>query len=241
MNIKKTMLLGLSVAAVMLSACSAVVPGVGGNVQPRMVSVNGSTQMILTPDIAYISIGVHSEAEDAKEAMADNNTQSEAVIDALVAEGVDAKDIQTTNFSIYPQERYSPTGESLGKYFAVDNTVYVKVRDLDGLGGLLDAAVQAGANTVYGISFDIEDKDAVIEQGRKEAVENAHKQAEQLATAAGVTLGPVYSISSYSSYPVPMAYDVKGMGGAADAVASVPITPGQMTITVDVSVSYEIR
>ena len=135
-----------------------------------------------------------------------NNQQTQAVIDALVAAGVDAKDIQTTNFSIYPQERYSPTGELLGKYFAVDNTVYVKVRDLESLGGLLDAAVQAGANTVYGISFDIENKDAAMEQGRKEAIENARKQAEQLAAAAGVTLGPVYSISSYSSYPVPMAY-----------------------------------
>lgn len=241
MNSKKFIVLALLVTAVMLSACNAVLPGVDGKTQPRTISVNGSAQMILTPDIAYISIGVHSESEDAKEAVASNNQQTQAVIDALVAAGVDAKDIQTTNFSIYPQERYSPTGELLGKYFAVDNTVYVKVRDLESLGGLLDAAVQAGANTVYGISFDIENKDAALEQGRKEAVENARKQAEQLAAAAGVTLGPVYSIGSYSSYPMPMAYDVKGMGGAADAALSVPIAPGQMTITLDVSVVYEIR
>lgn len=239
MNTKKLVLLALMGLAITLSACNAIQPGVG--FQPRTISVNGSAQMVLTPDIAYVSIGVHTEAEDAKEAMASNNQQTQAVIGSLLAAGVDDKDIQTINFSIYPQERYSPTGESQGKYFSVDNTVYVKVRDLTGLGELLDSAVQAGANTIYGITFDIENKDAATEQGRKEAVENARKQAEQLAAAAGVSLGPVYSLSSYSSYPMPMAYDVKGMGGAADMVASAPITPGQMTITVDVSVSFEIR
>jgi hypothetical protein len=232
--------LALLITAVLLSACNAIAPG-ASSTQPRTINVNGSSQVILTPDIAYVSIGVHTEAEDAKEAVAANNEQTQAVVDALVAEGVDPKDIQTVNFSIYPQERYSPTGESLGRYFAVDNTVSVKVRDLDSLGDLLDAAVQAGANTIYGISFDVENKDAALEQGRQAAVENARLQAEQLAAAAGVSLGPVYSISSYSSYPVPMAYDVKGIGGAADAAASVPISPGQQTITVDVSVAYEIR
>jgi uncharacterized protein YggE len=241
MSSKKFFLLALLILAAMLSACNAVLPGYDGKVQPRTISVNGSSQMTLTPDIANISIGVHSEAEDAKEAMDSNNQQSQAVIVALVAAGIDKKDIQTTNFSIYPQERYSPTGESLGKYFAVDNTVNVKVRNLEGLGSLLDDAVQAGANTIFGISFDIENKDAVMEQGRKAAIENARGQAEQLAGAAGVKLGSVYSISSYSSYPVPMAYDIKGGGGGADMAASVPVTPGQMTITVDVNVVYEIR
>lgn len=242
MRSNKFILIGLLVVAVMLSSCSSVLPGVDGKTQPRTISVNGSSQTILTPDIAYVSIGVHSEAQDAKEAVASNNQQSQAVIDALVAAGIDAKDIQTTNFSIYPQDKYGPNGELLSKVFAVDNTVYVKVRKLDGLGGLLDAAVSAGANTVYGISFDVENKEAAMAQGRKAALENARQQAEQLAEAAGVSLGPVYSISSYSSAPFPMAYDVKGLGGgAADAASSVPITPGQMTITVDVSVVYEIR
>lgn len=241
MSSKRSILLVFVVLAVVLSACSAVGTGGNSSTQPRTINVNGSSQVILEPDVAYVSIGVHSESEDAKEAVATNNQQSQAVIDALVEAGVDPKDIQTTNFSIYPQERYSPTGESLGKYFAADNTVYVKVRDLDGLGDLLDTAVQAGANTIYGISFDVENKDAAMEQGRTAAVENAQMQAEQLAAAAGVTLGPVYSMSSYSNYPVPMPYDVKGMGGAAEAMSSVPIQPGQMTIIVDVSMAYEIR
>ena len=239
---KRFLLMGLLVAAIALSACGTAQTAADSKIQPRTISVNGSSQVILTPDMAYVSIGVHSEAKDAKEAVASNNQQSQAVIDALVAAGVDAKDIQTINFSVYPQDKYSPTGELLEKVFAVDNTVYVKVRKLDSIGSLLDTAVQAGANTIYGISFDVENKDAAMAEGRKNAIANARQQAEQLAEAASVTLGEVYSISSYSSAPSPMYYDVKGLGGgAADAAAYVPVQPGQMTITVDVSVVFEIQ
>lgn len=241
MRTYKSLIIALLVSAVLLSACGSVAPGTIVGTQPRTISVNGTSQVMVSPDIAYVSIGVHTEAEDAKDAVAENNTQSQAVIDALVKAGIEAEDIQTTNFSIYPQERFSPMGESQGKYYAVDNTVYVKVRDLETLGSLLDTAVKAGANTIYGISFDLEEKDAAMEQGRQAAIENARKQAEQLASAAGVKVGSVYSISSYTSVPVPMSYyDVKGLGGAGEALASVPVSTGQMTITVDVNVVFEI-
>lgn len=238
----KFFLIGLLVMAVMVSACGTAVAGSGGSAQPRTISVNGSSQTILTPDMAYVSIGVHTESADAKEAVASNNEQTQAVIDALVASGVDAKDIQTINFSVYPQDKYSPSGELQGKVFAVDNTVYVKVTNLDGLGDMLDAVVQAGANTIYGITFDVADREAALAQGRKAAVDNAYQQAQQLAEAAGVSLGPVYTISYYNNPPVPVYYDVKGLGGgAAEAALSVPVSPGQMTLTVDVSVVYEIQ
>jgi hypothetical protein len=138
-------------------------------------------------------------------------------------------------------DQYNPqTGEKTGTTFAVDNTVSVTLRDLSKIGVLLDAAVTAGANSVYGISFDVEDKESALQEARAQAVANAKSQAEQLAQAAGITLGPVYSISYYNSYPSPMYYDSKGVGGASYANA-VPISPGQLTITVDVSVSYEIK
>lgn len=100
----------LIIVAVALSACSASIQL--GQAQPRNISVTGNAQVILAPDIAYVSIGVHSEAKTATEAVASNNTQTQAVIDAIKAQGVDAKDIQTTNFSVYQQEKFAPTGES---------------------------------------------------------------------------------------------------------------------------------
>jgi hypothetical protein len=228
----------LLIAAAVISACSASVQF--GQAQTRTISVTGNAEVILSPDIAYVSIGVHSEGESAKAAVEVNNSQTQAVIDAVEAQGVEAKDIQTTNFSVYQQEKYAPTGESLGTYFMADNTVYVTVRDITKIGDLLDASVQAGANNIYGITFDVQDKESEMASGRDLAMADASAQAEQLASAAGVSLGEVQSISYYSSAPVPLYYDSKvaGVGGSAQ---SVPISPGQLTLSVAVSVVYNIK
>ncbi len=124
----------------------------------------------------------------------------------------------------------------------VDNTVYVTLRDIDKLGELLDAVVKAGSNSINSIQFDVADREAALSEARQLAVANGQKQAEELATAAGVKLGQVLSINSSSpSAPVPM-YDYKlGIGGAATAEAAVPISTGQLIITLDVYLSYEIQ
>ena len=105
---------------------------------------------------------------------------------------------------------------------------------------MLDEAIAAGATNVSGISFDVEDKGALIAEGRTLAVADARTQAESLAEAAGITLGEVYSLSYYNSWPTPYYYDTKGYGGVA-MEAAVPISPGQLTLTVDVSISFEIE
>ena len=227
------------VLAVLLGACVQAAPAT--TQQPRTISVNGTAQVSLTPDIAYISVGVNSEAATAAEAVSANNTQSQAITDALIGMGIDAKDIRTTNFSIYPQEKWSPDGmEKLGTVFVVNNTVYVTIRNIDRVGAVLDAVVQAGANNVYGISFDVEDKEAALLEARGKAVENARTQAEQLAQAAGIELGSVYSISYYNSYPSPV-YDYRAVAESAYGGGSVPISAGELTITVDVNLVYEIK
>lgn len=230
----------LLIAAVALSACSGNIQF--GQAMPRTINVNGNAQVILAPDIAYISIGVHSEAKSAKEAVATNNTQTQAVIDAIKGQGIDAKDVQTTNFSVYQQEKYAPTGEDLGTFFMTDNTVYVTMRDITKIGAILDASIGAGANNIYGITFDLKDKETAQAKGRDEAMADAKAQAEELAKAAGATLGSVQTISYYSNPPMPIYYDVKaaapaGVGGGG----SVPISSGQLTLTVTVNVTYGLK
>jgi hypothetical protein len=241
MRTKITLLLSAVVLlSVVLSACVAVPPA--ANPQVRTLNVNGTSQVYLTPDIAYINLGVHTQSEDAKQALADNTAQAEALRSALKELGIEDKDIQTSNFSVYPSQQYDDNGKITGIIFMVDNTVYVTVRKLDKLGDILSAAVEAGANNINGISFDVADKAAAIEQGRAEAVKNARQQAESLAKAAGVTLVNIQNISYYNSYPTPLAMDVKAMGGSMmEYAASVPVATGQMIITVDVSVVYEIK
>jgi uncharacterized protein len=210
-------------------------------VQPsvRTLTVVGSAESILTPDIAYIYIGVHTENADAKTAISENNTKSQKVINALKEAGVADKDLRTTNFSVYPNQQFGPNGESKGITYVVDNTVYVTVRDITKMGDILDAAGTAGANSISGIQFDVADKNSALSGARKNAIANARQLADETAQAAGVTLGPIQSIN-YSSYnqPAPM---FAGKGGAMDATSSVPVSAGQLTLTVDVTIVYEIQ
>jgi uncharacterized protein len=208
----------------------------------RLLTVSGAGQVSLKPDIAYINVGVHTEKPSAAEAVAENNTNTQKLIDALKAAGVDANDIQTTNFSIWQNMQNGPDGKSTGTIYAVDNTVYLTVRKLAQLGDLLDAAVKAGANNVNSIQFDLADKTQAMSQARTEAVKNAKTQADELATAAGVTLGDIQSIQYFDATPSPV-FQGKGMGGGGAASSSipVPINPGQMQITVTVTLAYEIK
>lgn len=241
----KTKFYIVAVVALLALAISACGPTTINQAAPpplRTVNVTGVGQASLPPDMAYVYVGVHTEKPTAAEAVDANNAQTQKVIDALLEFGIAEKDIQTTNFSIWPQDKYDPaTGTPTGeKTYVVDNTVLVTVRDLDTVGELLDTVVAAGANTVNSIQFDVADNSPALEQARAEAVKDAEAQAQELATAAGVELGEVQSIGYNDSQPVPM-YAGKGGGGAVAAEAAVPIQPGQLNFTVNVYMTYAIK
>jgi uncharacterized protein YggE len=206
----------------------------------RTLGVTGTGQVYLTPDIATISIGVRTDHESASEAVADNNALIQQVVAALTDLGVAENDIQTSNFSIYPQQQYDDQGNIISTIYVVENTVMVTIRDLEMLGDVLDTAVANGANSIYGIQFDVEDKSAAQTEARQKAVEDAQAKAGELAEAAGVSLGQIQTISESTVYPGPI-FDGRG-GGAEQAVASaVPISPGQLTITSDVNIVFVIE
>jgi uncharacterized protein len=236
----RTKYLALSIIFILALALSGCSVKLTQPATPPTLNVNGSAQVTLAPDIAYISIGVHTQNADANEAVSSNATQSQKVMDALKAMGIDVKDIRTNNYSITPQQQTDDKGQPTGMLYVVDNTVYVTLRDLTKIGDVLGVATQAGANNIYGIQFDIADKNTALADARKSAVENAHQQAEELAQAAGVKLGSVQSINYYNNYPVPAMAEGKGGGTLASPAISVPITPGQLTFTVDVNIVYAI-
>jgi uncharacterized protein len=227
--------------ALILSACGPTTIRQEAQQAVRSLNVNGVGQVYLTPDIAYIYIGVHNEAPTASDAVDANKVQTNAVIDALKGAGVDEKDIRTTNFSIWPSQQYGPDGTVTGTIYMVDNTVYIVVRDLDGLGSLLDDVISAGANSINSIQFDVADKTQAVKDARVKAVEDAKTQASELADAAGVKLGEIQTISFYDNTPVPMYEGKGGGGGAMAADASVPIQPGQLSISVSVNIVYTIK
>jgi uncharacterized protein YggE len=239
MKTKSLIVFAVMTLALLVSACG---PVSAGKDSVRTLNVSGTGQANLAPDIAYIYVGVHSEKPAAKDAVAENTTQTQVVIKAIKDFGIDEKDIRTTNFSIYPQDKIDPqTGTPTGqKTYVVDNTVFVTVRKLDTLGDLLDTVVGAGANTVNSVQFDVENKAEALKQARADAVKDAEAQAKSLADAAGLTLGEIQSIGFIDNQPI---FEGKGGGFAsADAAAAaVPIQPGQLTFTVNVNISYVIK
>lgn len=225
-----------------LAACSTGTP-VQVSTAPniRTLSSTGIGEVYVVPDIAYINVGVHTEADEVSTALTENTAQAQRVADALEALGVEAKDIQTTNFYVYPMNTYdNMTGLISGTYYSVDNTVYVTVRDLATLGNLLDAVVNSGANTINSISFDIQNKDAAIAQARDIAIEKAKAEAEAIANTAGVKLGDLQSISVSSSGYASPVYEGKGGGGMMDS-STVPISAGQLLISVSAYLNYIIE
>jgi len=227
-------------AGLMIVGLLAACQGTGSSVSPvtpPMISAQGTGKVYIAPDIANVYVGVRSQADDVGTALSLNNTQATAIATTLKNQGVAAEDIQTTAFNVYPQQNYNPDGTPMATVYVVENTVYIKVRNLGSLGTLLDSVVKAGANTINGISFDVEDHTAAEKEARRLAVEDAKAKAEELASLTGVTLGKLYSVNVYSSGSPQPVYEAKG--GAA-AGSTTPIAAGQLVIQMDASLTYLI-
>jgi uncharacterized protein len=247
MNKKYFVFAIVAIFAVMVSACgpSTVNNNYAAPEALRTLNVSGVGVVYLTPDIAYITIGVNTQRDNASEAVDANKEQTTAVIQAIKAAGVEDKDIRTNNFSIWSNPQYDEFGQLSGQVnYVVDNTVNVTVRDIDKLGDLLDAAITAGANSIYSIQFDVEDKTAAQQEARTKAVEDAKAEATGLAETSGVALDVIQNISYYESggaYYYDMGYGKGGGGGVVSEAAAVPIQPGQLAVTVSVNITYTIK
>jgi uncharacterized protein YggE len=207
------------------------------------ITVVGQGSIRMSPDIAQISVGMETSAETVGEAVAENGAQMEEILAALTAAGIDEKDIQTMNYSIqldrYPETlpRVESSSDEPAPVYRVSNMVTVTVRDLESVGDVLDAVIEAGANNIWGISFTLDDPTAAQSEARSNAIEDAQARAEALADLSGVALGPVMSISEVvGATPVPMA----AMAERAVAGAG-PISPGELEISYQVQVSYFIE
>jgi uncharacterized protein len=222
----------------LLAACSPqAAPASPENM--RSMNVSGTGRVTLVPDKATINVGVRTEADEVKDALNGNTAQANAISRVLQDLGIAEEDIQTSNFNIYPSERYNPmTGQVEGKYFVVENTVNVTVRDLSSLGDVLSSVVDAGANNIYGINFDIEDRDEAVAEARKLAIEDAKAKAEAIAAEAGVSLGDLINVSVYGGSSPITYYDAKG---GAYAESDVPIAAGTLTILMECNLTYEIK
>ncbi|MCC6189245.1 MAG: SIMPL domain-containing protein [Anaerolineales bacterium] len=232
----------IAVALMAVSACSgaasAQAPATPG---PRTIAVTGTGSAYGAPDIAHVQLGVQTRGADPGQAVNDNNARMEALIAAIQGMGIAEQDMQTTNFSVYVQQDYDPqTGRPLeNTNYVVDNTLNVTVRDPDLLGDVLSGAVDAGANSIHGVSFSVEDVAALQAEARAKAVADARARAEQLAQSTGVTLDTVMTVSEnvYADQPIVFGRDMAqaAVGGA------VPVQTGQVQVNLQVTLVYTIK
>ena len=235
-------------AAVGVMSAIVLAPGFGGGISraatdsnppQHTISVSGTGRVLVKPDVADISLGVHVERGKAKESEIAAAELMGKIVDALKAAGVADADIQTANLSLQPTYDYSSSKQFITGY-ATDNVVSITVRDLSKVGETVDAAVDAGATQVNGISFRVDDQAKVEAQAREAAMKDAKSKADALASAAGVNITGVASISEVSS-PIPTPYPYAVSAGApAQDRAVTPVEPGKVTLDVTVTVTYLI-
>ena len=206
------------------------------------VSFSGEGKVVAKPDIAKVNLSILTTAVSSKAAQDDNSKKSKAVTDYLKKQNIDDKDIKTTSYNIYPQYKYSQYGgnpEITG--YQVNQSIEIKIRNLDNVSNILDGVVAAGANQVNQLSFEIDNPDALKAEARAKAIADAKKKAGELQSQVGISLGKIVNFSENTGgYPVPIYYDAKGIGmGGGGGGPSIPT--GENEISVNVSITYQIK
>jgi len=210
---------------------------------PATISSTGSGTASAEPDVASVVFGVNITRSDPAVAVNDAAQLVEAAMAAARREGVAGADMQTTSYNLWVQEvwddyDYEYTGEM---EYVVTHYVKAEIRDISSVGDILVAVVSAGANSINGVSFYVEDTASLYEEARQRASAHVRDKAEQLAENFNVTLGEITSISEWTNYypTSQMSYDNYG-GGLGYYADSPPVTPGAFSISVEVSATYEI-
>jgi len=233
-------------AAFVAAGCGNEAPSVV--VQPSTeapgIAVSGRGEVQAPPDTGFLDVGINVTAAAVADARDRAARAADAVIASVKKNGVDSKDIKTTQFRIDPVYDYGKTGGTPRiTGYAVTNTVEVKVRKLDNFSKVVDDAVAAGGDQVrvQGIRFDIEDTTKLLQQAREAAMTDAKAKADQLAKLGGVKLGTPMAISEeQASNPTPiLSQELKGIPYAADVAT--PIETGTGSVVVNVQVRWAIE
>ena len=205
----------------------------GAAISAAGITVTGTGTATATPDTAEWSFGVQTSADTAEEALSANSEAMGKVLSALKDAGISGDDLQTEQVSVYP--RTSDDGVTIVGYDA-SNTARATIHDLGQAGGIVDAAVAAGANQVYGPSLTVSDAEAQYRAAVELAFDEARARAEAIAEKAGVTLGaPVAIVDGGGGGGVLPYYE-----RAAEAAADVPIEPGAQDIGASLTVTFAI-
>ncbi|HEX2094935.1 MAG TPA: SIMPL domain-containing protein [Longimicrobiaceae bacterium] len=237
--------LTIPLAVALLGATPLPAQQPGREMNPRAeptIRVSGLGEVRVAPDEAHLDFAVETSAATANTAAEQNAAAMERVIQALVGAGVRRSDIETRNYSVYPEHfQPQPNAEPRIRGYRVSNTVSLTTRDLARVGSLLDVALRAGANRVDAVRFGLSDPGTARTQAIRRAVESARRDAEAMAGALGVRLGPVVDASTTAAPPhFPEPVMMRARAEAMD-VATTPIQPGEQTVAATVTLVFAIE
>lgn len=226
-----------------LVLCSPNVFAQGIEKVPPSIAVSGTGKVSVRPDTAEISVGVSSLAPSAAAALTANSAAMAALLATLKSNGIDSRDVTTSNFNVNPEYRQNNSVSDQNRPpqvvgYRVENEVRIKVRNINSLGPLLDATVRSGANNVHSIAFSIDQPDPFVDKARVLAVADAKRKAEIYAQASGIKLGRVLYLSEAGLAPQPPQprMMMSAMGGG-----SVPVAIGENDVEASITVVYAIE
>jgi hypothetical protein len=231
----------LLLAVLALGGCQTKVVTSDGATPLNTVTAAGTGTASAAPDEAEMTFGVTNRAEKADDALRPSTDKAKAIIDAVKKAGVDDKDVQTAAISVYPEYANQDEGNTpqITGYSATIS-VRAKIRNVDKVGDVIGAAVDAGANEIGGPTFTIGDDSDARDTAIEQAIEDAKRRAETMAKAAGKSLGTIIAVSETGTTAIP--YYAKGAYDTAEALrAAVPIEPGQLDVTANVTVVFELK
>jgi uncharacterized protein len=210
---------------------------------PRTITVVGEGKVKIKPDLAQANIGVEVRKATVKEASAEAKKVMDQVLKTLKAQGIEDKDMQTSGFNIWVEAPPAPMDASASSQgqsiYHVTNQVMVNIRDLDKVGTILDAAIESGANSMYGVTFSLADPSKIQSETRQKAVADAKAKADELAGLTGVKVGDIVSVSEVigSTGYMPKAEMANfGMGGGGSS-----IQPGELEISTQLQIVYSMQ
>ncbi|WP_172807808.1 SIMPL domain-containing protein [Christensenella intestinihominis] len=201
------------------------------------LTVSATESVKKMPDIAYVSIGVRTTGATAQAAQEENARITQSFLGAVKAQGVAEDDLETQSLNVY--EDYENPQQTV-----VENTYRVTIRDIDTVGAVIDAAVAAGANSTYSLSFDLADRDSVYMEALAKAMENVGNKANAVAQAGGYAIVRPASITEgsagYSAEPY-MTAEAAAMDTGSRAGGATPVSPQEIEVSATVTGTYIIK
>lgn len=226
------------VISILMVGCNTI-PQSTNNPNESTISVNGTGNASASPDLVDIQLGVDTVNTDPNEAVSQNSADMNDLMAVLEDMGIAATDIQTSNYNMWVEDIYGPDNQPSGeKRYHVNNQVNVRLRDLTKIGLLIGEATKAGASIVAGITFGLEDKTELEQAALDDAIDKAQEKAEWMASEMNLNLGSIVNVIEGGSFTPPMPY-FAGIGGG-DGESAVPISQGQVNMTSQVQVIFEL-